>query len=128
MKTDLLEAGAMRWVNIRRRSMKAKINGDDRRWRRTVYGIGVRLLVALCLISLGTWGPEPWGYLAGILLGCIAGAYFCMSSVDRTQAYTDGWHDGRRAMHDSYHEASERGIGIYDWWDAERDKTWGTPL
>lgn len=129
MVTRLLEAAARKFIAHRRLYMRAKVNDDYTRWRRTVWMIFVRLLIGIVVVSVVQLVmPGPVAFVASMAVSVATGYYFTMGSYDRTQAYTDGWHDGRRAFHDSFREARDRGIGIYDWYDLEREKTWGTHL
>lgn len=117
----------MTWVHYQDRDMKAKVDGDLARARRTVYLIIPKFFMAVTATSIYFWGPEPYSTLAMIFISLVLGVW-PMQAIRRQQAYTRGWHDGRRLAFLALREANDRHMDLEDWLSGEMERDMRTLL
>lgn len=81
------------------------------------------LLWLVILLASGFW-RHGTGWLAIIaeLILLLLAAVGVGSGWRRRMAYRRGWFEGRRAMHDSMHEAAQRGLTPGEWLVGEMER------
>lgn len=105
--------------------MRARIDGDFNRARRTVWAMPLRLALGVAAVVAAQLAPEPWQSAAWVLLAGVIGIVFPGAALDRQLAYGSGWHRGRRVAFDALAECARRGMTIDDWIDGEMERTGG---
>lgn len=113
----------MRWLAYRQRTMRTRIDGDLKTARRTVYLVPVWFLLALACIAGWNFAPEDsWVHgVTAVIVGGWLGAS-CMRGLERQQAYSIGWREGRLRAYDSLRESQKRGHTVYEWLEGELER------